>query len=51
MSKNTSVYLDLLRLTAALCVFLDHSRAFVTPGLPASEASYGAEAVAVFFVL
>ena len=51
MSKNTSVYLDLLRLVAAFCVFLDHSRAFVTPGLPAALASYGAEAVAVFFVL
>ncbi len=51
MSRNTSIYLDLLRLLAAFSVFLDHSRAFVVPELPAVLASYGAEAVAVFFVL
>lgn len=51
MSRNTSIYLDLLRFTAAVCVFLAHCRRFVDPDLSKLLASHSSEAVAVFFVL
>jgi peptidoglycan/LPS O-acetylase OafA/YrhL len=51
LSKNTSIYLDLLRLAAAFCVFMTHSRNFIIPKLPVLLGKYGTEAVAVFFVL
>lgn len=51
LSKNSSIYLDALRLTAAFFVFLAHSRNFLVPGLFRIAGTFGHEAVAVFFVL
>ena len=51
LSRNTSIYLDILRLIAALMVFMTHSRNFIIPKVPGFLFGYGGEAVAVFFVL
>jgi peptidoglycan/LPS O-acetylase OafA/YrhL len=51
MRRSLSVYLDLLRFTAALGVVLSHAGSFVLPTEPQRIASNGAECVAVFFVL
>lgn len=51
LSNSLSVYLDGLRLLAAFMVFLAHSHNFLIPSLNRYLAGYGAEAVAVFFVL
>jgi len=53
MTKNFSIYLDLLRFTAAFLVFLDH---LVSYGFFTTEQAYfipqlGREAVIIFFVL
>jgi peptidoglycan/LPS O-acetylase OafA/YrhL len=50
MKKETSVYLDLWRFTAAILVFAEHAGSFVG-GWIWHFASWGAEAVAIFFVL
>ena len=51
LSHNLSVYLDLLRLLAAMAVFFGHARDYTTPWLPSLIASEARDAVAVFFVL
>jgi peptidoglycan/LPS O-acetylase OafA/YrhL len=51
MNRSLSVYLDLLRLVAALAVFLGHTRSLIMPGMPVIIGAQAAESVAVFFVL
>ncbi|HEY0270751.1 MAG TPA: acyltransferase [Sphingomonas sp.] len=52
MSKGLSLYLDLLRLLAALEVFVYHLTSFPAIGVqPAWWNGYGREAVTIFFVL
>ncbi|MGC9272004.1 acyltransferase family protein, partial [Acidiphilium sp.] len=52
MNKETSIYLDAVRFTAALAVFFDHiSGSRFTGGLFWQMGPYGPEAVDVFFVL
>jgi peptidoglycan/LPS O-acetylase OafA/YrhL len=51
LNKGLPLYLDSLRAIAALAVFISHAQGFLLPGMPASIASNGDEAVAVFFVL
>ena len=50
MDKTTSLYLDLLRFSAAILVLLSHSATFLDIYLPVLS-DFGSEAVAVFFVL
>ncbi|HTJ89834.1 MAG TPA: acyltransferase [Acidocella sp.] len=52
MNKETSIYLDLIRFTAAIAVFVGHvSGERLTGGLFWQVGPYGPEAVDVFFVL
>lgn len=51
MNRNLSVYLDLVRLGAALGVFLSHAKRFIDPGLSKLLSTHGPECVALFFVL
>jgi len=51
LSRNLSIYLDLLRRAAAMAVFLGHAAVFVMPSLPSFISGNAGEAVAVFFVL
>jgi len=51
MNRNVSVYLDLMRLVAALGVFLGHVRHLMMPGMPAIIGGQAGECVAIFFVL
>lgn len=51
MNKPTSLYLDFLRLTAAVAVFIAHLQGFLFPNIPSLVASHADEAVCVFFVL
>lgn len=52
MNKPTSIYLDLVRFTAAVTVFFGHvSGSRLTGGLFWQMGPYGPEAVDVFFVL
>ena len=53
LSRNVSIYLDLLRLVAAFAVFLGHANSFFFPGTHYMPFILGhqREAVAVFFVL
>lgn len=51
MSKATSVFLDLLRLIAALVVFVDHCAEFWYPDAAVFMGKMGHGAVVVFFVL
>ena len=48
---NLSIYLDLLRLGAAIVVFLSHAHVFLLPSIKIGPLGWGREAVAVFFVL
>lgn len=48
---NLSIYLDLLRLGAAVVVFLSHAHVFLLPSIKIGPLGWGREAVAVFFVL
>ncbi|MBB3661074.1 peptidoglycan/LPS O-acetylase OafA/YrhL [Rhizobium sp. BK650] len=48
---NLSIYLDLLRLAAAVIVFLSHAHVFLLPSIKIGPLGWGREAVAVFFVL
>jgi len=48
---NLSIYLDLLRLGAAVIVFLSHAHVFLLPTIKIGPLGWGREAVAVFFVL
>lgn len=48
---NLSIYLDLLRLGAAVVVFLSHAHVFLLPTIKIGPLGWGREAVAVFFVL
>jgi peptidoglycan/LPS O-acetylase OafA/YrhL len=50
MDKTTSLYLDVLRFSAAILVLLSHSATFLDIYLPVLS-DFGSEAVAVFFVL
>ncbi|WP_186295164.1 acyltransferase family protein [Klebsiella quasivariicola] len=50
MNKLTSIYLDLIRFTAALVVVLSHAAAFTSLKIPLIS-GLGTEAVVVFFVL
>lgn len=51
ISDNLSVYLDFLRLSAAIIVFLTHGHNFLLPDIKFGPFAWGREAVAVFFVL
>ena len=51
MRPGLSIYLDLVRLLAAVGVLLSHAAGFVMPSLPSKIATNGTECVAVFFVL
>lgn len=51
MNRGLSLYLDLVRVLAALGVVLSHARFSLLPGLPWAVTSHGSECVAVFFVL
>lgn len=51
MDKKQSVYLDLLRFSAALAVFLSHLKGLVATEIPDWIGTHGGEAVALFFVL
>jgi peptidoglycan/LPS O-acetylase OafA/YrhL len=51
LRQSMSIYLDALRLFAAIGVFLFHSGAFIAPWLSGVLRSQGFECVAVFFVL
>lgn len=51
LDQNLSIYLDLLRLVAAVEVVLGHARHFVMPRLPGFLSGHTGEAVAIFFVL
>ncbi|MDV1146441.1 acyltransferase [Klebsiella pneumoniae] len=50
MNKLTSIYLDLIRFTAALVVVLSHAAGFTSLKIPIIS-GLGTEAVVVFFVL
>lgn len=50
MKKVTSIYLDLMRFTAALVVVISHASSFTSLRVPVIS-GLGSEAVAVFFVL
>jgi len=51
MNRETSIYLDLIRFTAAMFVFLTHAGWQQISGGLLWQADYGREAVDVFFVL
>lgn len=51
ISERLSLYLDVLRIAAALAVFIGHAGAYLLPGLPRLMISHADEGVAVFFVL
>lgn len=51
IDSNLSIYLDLLRLGAAVVVFLSHAHVFLLPSIKIGPLGWGREAVAVFFVL
>ncbi|HEV7352114.1 MAG TPA: acyltransferase family protein [Brevundimonas sp.] len=51
MNRNLSIYLDLVRLAAAIGVFLSHAKRFVDPDLSKLISTHGPECVALFFVL
>ena len=51
MNRNMSVYLDLLRLVAALGVFIGHSRQMLAPSIPVILGGNASQSVAIFFVL
>ena len=51
MSRNLSVFLDLLRLFAALLVFVAHTGAVYSLDMPVIVAHSAKEGVAIFFVL
>jgi peptidoglycan/LPS O-acetylase OafA/YrhL len=51
LHHNLSLYLDFLRLLAALVVFFTHAHNFLLPDIPLGPLRWGREAVAVFFVL
>lgn len=52
MTKETSIYLDLIRFSAAFAVLLDHSSGMgITGGFLWPLARYGQTAVMIFFVL
>ncbi|WP_408590146.1 acyltransferase family protein [Novosphingobium sp.] len=51
MNRNLSVYLDLLRLIAAVGVFLGHGRRLLMPTLPVVIGGNASQCVAIFFVL
>lgn len=51
MQRNLSVYLDLLRVLAALAVVLGHLHSFVNPHFPETISTHHQEAVAIFFVM
>ncbi|MCK1642984.1 acyltransferase [Bradyrhizobium sp. 157] len=51
MNKAQSTYLDLLRLLAAIGVFINHSATTLTPWVTPLISGHGSECVAVFFVL
>ncbi len=51
MKITTSLYLDLMRIAAALAVFLTHGGMRITGGLLWQISGFGPEAVLVFFVL
>ena len=51
VNRNLSIYLDLVRLCAALGVFLGHARRFLDPELSKLVATHATECVAIFFVM
>ncbi len=51
MKPRLSLYVELLRLSAAAGVFLFHAGRFLLPWLPTTWIDHGAECVAVFFVI
>ena len=51
MHQGLSLYLDVLRLAAAMAVFVAHSQGYLVDSIPLAIASHGDEAVAAFFVL
>jgi peptidoglycan/LPS O-acetylase OafA/YrhL len=52
MRRETSIYIDLFRILAAVAVFLVHAkRASITFGFLAPFGQFGEEAVAIFFVI
>lgn len=51
MNRTVSLYLDLLRLLAAVAVLLGHAHGYILSEIPKFIASHSAEGVAVFFVL
>ncbi|MBB3595695.1 peptidoglycan/LPS O-acetylase OafA/YrhL [Rhizobium sp. BK529] len=51
IDSNLSIYLDLLRLGAAVVVFLSHAHIFLLPSIKIGPLGWGREAVAIFFVL
>jgi peptidoglycan/LPS O-acetylase OafA/YrhL len=51
LSEETSIYLDFLRLVAAIDVFISHSNNFLFPYLSIGLLASGREAVAIFFIL
>lgn len=51
VNRNISIYLDLLRIAAALAVFIGHAQGYLLPSIPKLIASHSQEGVAVFFVL
>ena len=51
MRKSLSIYLDLLRLLAALGVLIGHSQNLLTPWISNRISGHSSECVAVFFVL
>lgn len=51
MNRTLSIYLDALRLLAALGVLLGHAKYILAPSLPKVISSHASECVVVFFVL
>lgn len=51
LSRSLSIYLDVMRIVAAMGVVFLHARLWIMPGMPHFVSNHGKEAVIVFFVL